>query len=71
MVRSASWRPTRAHVRAIAAGVVLVIAALAKNRPDLVVMASPLLIVAAWSVLARPAGRPMARRWLAVRTLRG
>ncbi|MBA2697881.1 MAG: DUF58 domain-containing protein [Nocardioidaceae bacterium] len=70
MVRSASWRPTRAHVRAIAAGVVLVIAALAKNRPDLVVMASPLLIVAAWSVLARPAGRPTARRRLAVRTLR-
>lgn len=70
MARSSFWRPTRAHVRAIAAGIGLVIAALAKNRPDLVVMASPLLIIAAWSLVSRPVGRPSARHRLAVSTLR-
>lgn len=70
MARSASWRPTRAHVRAIAAGVGMLIVALAKNRPDLVVMASPFLIIAAWSLVTRAAGRPTARRRLTVGTLR-
>lgn len=70
MATSACWRPTRAHVRAIAAGVGLVIVALAKNRPDLVVIGSPLIMIAAWSLVARPVGRPKARRRLAVSSVR-
>lgn len=53
------WKPTIAHVRAAAGGVLLVIAAVLVRRPDLIVIGSPLLTVAIWSTLRRPREVPI------------
>lgn len=52
------WRPTPALLTAVGvAGALLVVAILA-HEPGLVVLAAPLLIIATWSLLARPGGQP-------------
>ena len=53
-----SWRPTGAHVRASVAGSGLALLAVWFRRPDLLVLATPLLVVAAWSLLSRPGRAP-------------
>jgi len=64
------WAPTIAHVRAATVGLaVLAIGALAR-RPDFVVIATPLLVIAAWSVLTRPNGTPTVEQRLDHRVLR-
>ena len=52
------WRPTPAHVRATLVGFGLLLAGVILGRPDLVVLATPLVIVAVWSALSRPAVEP-------------
>jgi uncharacterized protein (DUF58 family) len=64
------WRPTTAHLRAAITGVVLAIAAVAFGRPDLVVLATPMMVVAVWSVLTRPTEVPRVSTALAHRTVR-
>ena len=51
-----SWHPTTSHFRALVGGVSLTTAAVWLRRPDLAVLASPLLTVAIWSLLRRPDG---------------
>jgi len=48
------WRPTAAHFRATLLGVVGAVAALAMNRPDLLVLVTPWLVVTTWAWLRRP-----------------
>lgn len=64
------WRSTNAHVRAVASGVALLGLGLAAHRPDLVVMATPFVVVAAWGTLTRPSSEPVASTRLGLRSLR-
>lgn len=52
------WRITPLHVRAVIGGLLVAFLAVILRRPDLVVLATPLLAVALWGLLTRPAGRP-------------
>ena len=52
------WRPTVLHLTAVGVGVLTALAAVLLHRPDLVVLAAPMLLVAARGALARPSGRP-------------
>ncbi|MET0911215.1 MAG: DUF58 domain-containing protein [Ilumatobacteraceae bacterium] len=52
------WRPTPAYFRAAAAAAVLIACALLWRRPDLLVIATPLAVVTAWSVSTRPSAAP-------------
>lgn len=52
------WRPTVAHVRAVSIAIVLGGIAIVAGRPDLLVIAAPFAIVAAWSVVTRPTAQP-------------
>lgn len=54
-----AWTPTAAHFRAVAVATVLVTAALIWRRPDLLVIATPFAVVAAWSALTRPTQPPV------------
>jgi len=54
----AGWSATHAHVRAVVAGTGLVIAGVAAGRPDLVLLAAPLALVALWAGLTRPQQTP-------------
>jgi len=56
------WRPTPAHARAVLGGVALSGVALVARRPDLLVFAAPLVVVAVWGVLLRPSGAPEVRQ---------
>lgn len=49
-----SWLPTTSHLRAVLGGLLLGGLALVANRPDLLVLASPLVVIAVWSGLTRP-----------------
>lgn len=64
------WRPTPAHVRAVACGLGALAAALAASRADLVVIATPLVIVAAWGAITRPTSEPAPSSRLALASLR-
>ena len=55
------WRITPLHVRAVIGGLLVAFLAVILRRPDLVVLATPLLAVALWGLLTRPAGRPSNR----------
>lgn len=57
-MRTRSWQPTHAHIRASVLGVGLVVVALLARRPDLVVVAVPLVLVAVWSASTRPIEPP-------------
>lgn len=52
------WRPTHAHLRATAVGFGLLVAGVVLARPDLVVLSTPLVVVAFWADLARPSAEP-------------
>ena len=52
------WRPTALHLRAVVGGLGLALLAVAGHRPDLAVLATPLLIIACWGAACRPHGRP-------------
>ncbi len=52
------WRPTMANYRSTASGIVLVAAALIFRRPDLLVIATPMVVVTVWSALTRPREDP-------------
>jgi uncharacterized protein (DUF58 family) len=49
-----AWRPTHAHLRAVAAALGCVVAATVGSRPDLAVLGAPFLALAAWGQLHRP-----------------
>ena len=55
------WRPTVAHVRAVGVAIVLCAIALLAGRPDLLVIATPFAVVAAWSTVTRPHTQPVVR----------
>lgn len=65
-----AWRPTIAHLRAAAGGILIAIVAVLIRRPDLLVLATPLLAIAAWSTLTRPTRTPVVDEGLAHATLR-
>lgn len=54
MRRLDTWRPTPAHLRAVLGGAGLAAAGVLARRPDLVVVAVPLITVAIWAAGARP-----------------
>ncbi len=60
MSTEARWGATPAHLRAVAAGVLLAAIAVVAQRPDLAVMAAPFLAAAAFGGLRRPSSRPRA-----------
>lgn len=51
-----AWRPTSAYVRATAVALAGPLVALAWHRADVLVATAPLVVIAAWSALARPSG---------------
>lgn len=53
------WRPTFAHQRAVVTGALLLIVAVAAGRPDLVVLAAPLIVVALRAGIGRPRRNPL------------
>ena len=64
------WHPTAALVRAATASGLLGVAAVVAGRPDLLVLAAPLLVHAAWALGRRPADPPGVRSALADGSLR-
>ena len=52
------WRPTAALARAVGLGAALLLGAVLLRRPDLVVLAAPLLLGAALGLAARPSAGP-------------
>jgi uncharacterized protein (DUF58 family) len=48
------WRPTTAHARALLGGAVLAVMAVLARRPDLLVLATPLIGAAVWAAMLRP-----------------
>lgn len=54
------WRPTAAHLRAVVGGTLLAGLGLVTGRGDVVVLATPLVLVALWAGLRRPATEPSA-----------
>lgn len=64
------WRPTVAHSRAAGVAVGVMACALIFRRPDLLVIATPLAVVTAWSLLTRPTAQPLLDEALTHSTLR-
>jgi uncharacterized protein (DUF58 family) len=58
--RPGRWRPTHAHLRAVALAGGLIILAVLARRPDAVVLAAPFGVLALWSAVRRPSGEPIA-----------
>ena len=56
-----AWHPTSAHFRAVLLGAAGALAALLLRRPDLLVIATPFLVVATWSWVTRPDHPPTLR----------
>ncbi len=48
------WKPTASYARSVLGGLLLAIGAVALGRPDLLVIAVPLLGAALWAALQRP-----------------
>ncbi|CAN5516333.1 hypothetical protein BH23ACT6_BH23ACT6_23110 [soil metagenome] len=59
--RRPRWAMTHAHLRVVVLAGIGLLAALLFRRPDLVVLTTPLAIIAAWGVLTRPTGTPQAK----------
>jgi uncharacterized protein (DUF58 family) len=53
-----NWSATHAHLRAVAFGAGLLVLGVALGRPDVVVLAAPLAVIAVWAYAARP-GQPL------------
>lgn len=70
MAETVRWRATAAHLRASVVAALFVVAAVTLGRPDLLVIAAPIAVVVAWSVLTRPASTPLIDATLAHHTLR-
>ena len=64
------WRPTWAHARAVVLGPLGLFLAMGLHRPDLLVIGSPLFVVAIWSLLTRPRGAPTVTAAIGRRRLR-
>ncbi len=64
------WHPTVSHVRAAGAGLLLALVGALVRRPDAVVLAAPLLVVAAWGAWRRPTAEPEVRQTIDHTTLR-
>ncbi len=64
------WRPSPAHFRAVAFGVVGIAAALLFRVPALLVLATPFAIISVWSVATRPTAEPELTGRLAPSTVR-
>lgn len=64
------WSPTTAHVRAVTIGLGAVVAGALARRPDLVVVATPFVVIAVWSALTRPRGVPTVEQRLDHRVVR-
>lgn len=65
-----SWRPSPAHFRSVAVGVLGVTVALLFRNPALLVLAAPFAYVAIWSTATRPTHEPAIDTRLAPRTVR-
>lgn len=52
------WRPTTALFRSIVGAALLAVVGVLWRRPDLLVLATPLAVVSAWSILTKPGTRP-------------
>lgn len=65
-----SWHPTAAHFRAVLLGAAGALAAVLLRRPDLLVLATPFLVVATWSWMTRPDRPPILRTRSSHRSLR-
>lgn len=61
MNSSKGWRPTPAHFRAIAGSLALGLGAVVGRRPDLLVLAAPLVVAVVWAVARRPTRAPAIR----------
>ena len=57
---TSSWRPTRALGRALAIGLVVLVAAAFAGRGDLAVLGTPLVALVVWSFVTRPTAPPTA-----------
>jgi uncharacterized protein (DUF58 family) len=64
------WRPTAAHFRSTLLGVVGAVVAIAMNRPDLLVLVTPWLVITMWAWLRRPRERVTVASALGHHTLR-
>jgi uncharacterized protein (DUF58 family) len=64
------WRPTAALIRASLASTVFTVLALLTGRPDLLVLAAPLLVHAAAAFVRRPHAAPLVRSRLGTGSLR-
>ncbi|MDC5698688.1 DUF58 domain-containing protein [Intrasporangium calvum] len=64
------WTPTAAHTRAVLLATGAAVAAVLGRRPDLLVLAAPLVVVAIWGRIARPRTAPHADVTLTTGTLR-
>lgn len=60
----ADWRPTAAQVRAVTIGALALLIGVLNRRLDLIVLAAPFVIAAAWAARTRPAEVPTARMTL-------
>ena len=65
-----SWEPTAAHVRAVVLASGSILIAVIGRRPDLLVIAAPLVVAALWGQLSKPRGTITATATLAESTLR-
>lgn len=59
--RGPGWLMTFAHLRAVLVAAVGVLAALVMQRPDLLILVTPMGVIASWSVLTRPNAVPERR----------
>lgn len=64
------WRPTVAFLRAAVSTLALITIALVWQRPDLLVIATPMAVVTAWSLVTKPSGTPRFEEGLANSTVR-
>ncbi len=64
------WQPTVAHARALLGGLLAAVVGVLARRPDLVVLATPLLVVAVWARLRRPSIAPQVRQSIGHTVLR-
>lgn len=62
---ASAWRPTPSHARAVIAAMALASIAVLARRPDVLVLAMPFLVAAAWGTAARPTTNPTVRQRLA------
>ena len=68
--RLGTWQPTAAHLRAAVVPLVAALGAVVGGRPDLLVLATPLVGIAVWSVMVRPVVIPTTRVRLGHTTVR-